>query len=137
MIAKKVLINKRIRQIAGSFAWVPHQFLRTFWISLSHHELLLYLFLIMAADRQGLSYYSFDKICSLLSITPDDYILARDNLIGKDLIAFDGFMFQVLSLPEKPVNKPTPALSSKEDMQLKDPATVQQIILKSLGGNHA
>jgi len=137
MIAKKVIINKRIRQIAGSFAWVPHQFLRTFWISLSQHELLLYLFLIMAADRQGLSYYSFDRICSLLSITPDDYILARDNLIEKDLIAFDGFMFQVLSLPKKPVNKSTPALSSKEDMQHKDPATVRQIILKGLGGNHA
>lgn len=138
MIAKKVLMGDRIKQITGSFAWVPHQFLhKNFWTSLSHHELLLYFFLVMASDRQGLSYYSFDKICSLLSITPDEYILARDKLIKKDLIAFDGLMFQVLSLPERPTNKPAPALNSKEDMQRKDPATIEQIILKNLGGNHA
>jgi len=138
MIAKKVLVNNRIRQITGSFSWIPHQFLRNnFWSSLSQHELLLYFFLVMAADRQGLSYYSFDKICSLLSVTPDEYILARNNLIEKDLIAFDGFMFQVLSLPDRPVSKAAPALNLNEDMKLRDPATVQQIILKSLGGNHA
>ena len=138
MIQRKALICDRIRNIKGSFAWVPHKFIRgNFWTSLSQHELILYLFLVMAADRQGLSYYSFDRICSMLSITPDAYIIARDNLIEKDLIAFDGLMFQVLSLPENPVVSSAHILTSKEDMKRKDPATVQQIIRNSIGGRNA
>jgi hypothetical protein len=33
----------------------------------------------------------------------DQYTNARDALIDKDLIAFDGTVFQVLELPTKPV----------------------------------
>jgi hypothetical protein len=29
----------------------------------------------------------------------DDYVAARNSLIGQDLIAFDGTLFQVLALP--------------------------------------
>ncbi len=138
MIEKKPLVPDRIRKITGSFAWISHRFLRKgFWAGLTHHELLLYIFLVLAADRQGLSYYSFDKICSLLAITPDEYILARNVLIEKDLVAFDGLLFQVLSLPEQPVNQRVQLLTSKEDMEWLDPATVHQIIRKGLGGNHA
>ena len=39
----------------------------------------------------------------------DEYILVRNGLIKKDLIAFDGQIFQVLSLPEQsviPIRKP-------------------------------
>ena len=67
MINKKPLVCHRVRKIDGSFAWISHRFLRDgFWASLNHHELLLYLFLVITGDRQGISYYSFDKICSLL-----------------------------------------------------------------------
>ncbi len=134
MIHKKPILHQRIRKIQGSFAWIPHFFLRNgFWGNLNHHELLLYLFLVLAADRQGVSYYSFDKICSLLGINTDEYIQARNELIDKDLIAFDGHFFQVLSLPEnfKPV-VPQPIFSKKE-MMLRDPATIHQIIKGSLG----
>lgn len=132
MIEKKVLNQQRIRKISGSFAFVPHGFLRQgFWASLSHHELLLYLFLVLVADRQGLSYYSFDKICTLVAITLDDYILARNSLIDKDLIAFDGHLYQVLSLPTQVVDEQQDPISVK-DMKQKDPATVYQLISKSL-----
>jgi hypothetical protein len=135
MIEKKPLVPDRIRKITGSFAFIEHCFLRKgFWTNLTHHELLLYIFLVLAADRQGLSYYSFDKICSLLAITPNEYILARNHLIEKDLVAFDGLLFQVLSLP---VNQWGQLLTSKEDMEQRDPATVHELICKSLGGNHA
>jgi hypothetical protein len=66
--------------------------------------LLLYVFLVLAADRYGLSYYSDDRICSLLQLSTEQYITARDGLIKKDLIAFDGTLFQVLDLPPKPEN---------------------------------
>jgi hypothetical protein len=96
VIIKKVLYPDRLRKISGSFAFIEHRFLRDgFWDTLSQHELLLYLLLIVVADRNGLSYYSYDKLCTLLKISVDDYILARDALIEKDLIAFDGNLFTV------------------------------------------
>ena len=64
---------------------------------------MLYVFLVLVADRNGLSYYGYDKICTLLRFTLEDYLVARNGLIDKDLIAFDGHLFQVLSLPDKPV----------------------------------
>ena len=104
MIEKKLLCPERLRKIRGSFAFIEHRFLRDgFFASLNHHELVLYLFLVLVADRNGLSYYSLDKICTLLTISTDEYLLARNCLIQKDLIAFDGHLFQVFSLPEKPV----------------------------------
>ena len=137
MIRKNPINRQRIRQITGSFAFIEHRFLQDgFWDSLSHHELLLYLFLVIAADRIGLSYYSYDKICTLLRISVDEYILARNMLIDKDLIAFDGTLFQVLSLPEATVWTSTEALKTSAQMQKHDPATVRQLITKSLGGHH-
>lgn len=136
MIRKNPINRQRIRQITGSFAFIEHRFLQDdFWNSLSHHELLLYLFLVIAADRIGLSYYSYDKICTLLRISVDEYILARNMLIDKDLIAFDGTLFQVLSLPDS-VWTSTEALKTSAQMQKHDPATVRQLITKSLGEHH-
>jgi len=136
-IEKKPLEPHRIRKITGSFAFIEHRFLRQgFWSSLSHHELLLYLFLVIVADRSGLSYYCYDKICSLLQITVDEYILARDLLIEKDLIAFDGSLFQVLSLPPKPQMSSPGTLKTTKDMQTHDPATIDQLITNCFGKKH-
>ena len=104
MLKKKVLNPERIRHIDGGFSFIPHRFLLDgFLASLNQKELLLYLFLIIASDRNGLSYYSYDSICTLLQFTLDEHIASRDGLFEKDLIAFDGSLFQVLSLPAKPV----------------------------------
>ena len=133
-IEKKPLEPHRIRKITASFAFIEHRFLRQgFWSSLGHHELLLYLFLVIVADRNGLSYYCYDKICSLLKICVDEYILARDLLIDKDLIAFDGSLFQVLSLPQKPPSSSTAVLKTAKDMQTHDPATIHQLIANCFG----
>jgi hypothetical protein len=94
MIQKKILNPHRVRAITGSFAYIEHRFKR-----LNHNQLLLYFFLVLAADKRGLSYYSYDKICSFLGLSLDDYIDARDQLMENNLIAFDGTLFQVLSLP--------------------------------------
>ncbi len=103
MITKKVLATDRIRRINGGFSFIPHRFLTAgFLASLQQQELMLYVFLVLAADRHGLSYYSYERICSLLHMTVEQYIAARDGLIEKDLIAFDGTLFQVLSLPAGP-----------------------------------
>jgi hypothetical protein len=94
----------RVRRIEGGFAFVPNRFLRDgFFAQLSALERSLYLFLVLAADRNGVSFYGLDRIGSLLEVPLDDVLDARDRLIDRDLIAFDGTRFQVLSLPQKPV----------------------------------
>ena len=120
----------RIRKITGSFAFIEHRFLHAgFWGSLDHHQLLLYLFLIIVGDRNGLSYYSYDKICTLLRISVDEYILARNALIDYDMIAFDGYLFQVLSLPEEVTRPVSKALKTQKQMEEHDPATICQLTL--------
>lgn len=137
MMEKSPLCPERVRKITGSFAFLEHRFVRDgFWTSLSHHEVLLYIFLVLVADRHGLSYYSFDKICGLLQLSLDDYLIARNALIKKDLIAFDGHLFQVLSLPPRPVFQPPTPFHSAQQMAQADPATIRQIIRNSLGADH-
>ena len=106
MIKKRVLEPTRVRHVNGSFSFIPHRFLSDgFWASLNHHELVLYLFLVLASDKRGLSYYSSKRICSLLGISHDEYITTRDRLIARDLIAFNGTVFQVLELPARPITE--------------------------------
>ncbi len=127
------IVPGRVRRIDGGFAFIPNHFLHGgFFASLSETERSLYLFLVLAGDRNGVSYYAYDRICSTLEIAPDDYVDARNALIRRDLIAFDGTRFQVLSLPARPTFLDRPALVSQEDFENKDPATVRQIILESL-----
>ncbi len=126
-IEKQPLNPERVRKINGSFAFIEHRFLRNgFWACLEPEELLMYIFLVLVADRNGLSYYSYDKICTLVGLTLDEYIRARDTLIDKDLIAFDGRLFQVLSLPDNAPKK-EPCTSSN------DPEMIRQIISRGLG----
>ena len=134
MITKKVLAADRIRRIDGGFSFIPHRFLTDgFLKALSQHELLLYVFLILAADRYGLSFYGYDRICSFLHLTLEQYIAARDVLIEKDLIAFDGTLFQVLSLPTSPAR----GSINTAGRQLKDfwnPAAIGPIIAQLFKG---
>ena len=120
MIRKKILNPNRVRRIDGGFSFIPHRFLADGFLEfLDQKELLLYLFLILVSDRNGLSFYSYDAICSLLQLNLDQYIEARNGLLKKDLIAFDGTLFQVLDLPKKPNGisasmQPTPSDGEKE-----------------------
>lgn len=107
MIAKRILNPDRIRRIDKGFSFIPHRFLTGgFLSSLTQPELLLYLFLVLASDRYGLSFYGYDAICRHLALDLDRYIEARNRLIEKDLIAFDGTVFQVLELPPEAAEKP-------------------------------
>lgn len=132
-ISRAPIVPDRIRRIDGqSFAFLPHRFLREGFLSaLSPKELRLYVFLVLAADRNGLSFYGFERICSALEVDLDDFLDARNGLIDKDLVAFDGTRFQVLSLPPRPVLKPSRPLRSRHDVD-DDPATVRQAIRDSL-----
>jgi hypothetical protein len=138
MIKKKVLVPERIRRIEGGFSFIPHRFISDgFLTNLTQEELLLYLFLVLASDRYGLSFYSYDAICSLLQLSLDEYIEARDGLIEKDLIAYDGTLFQVLDLPENPVpSPPTKAVldSAGRGHRSEIQSLIQQSLWEDQGG---
>jgi|GEM_PF-262928 len=100
MVAKSPIIPELKRVLTPPFAWIDRRFLfNGFLAELSSQENLLYFFLVLVADRDGLSFYSYDKICQLLKFDVDEYIAARNGLIERNLIAFDGRQFQLLTLP--------------------------------------
>lgn len=128
---KHVLVPDRVRKIEGSFSFIPHNFVTDgFFTALTQNELLLYFLLVIVGDRNGLSYYSQDRLAVMLKMSLDDFIYARNDLIDKSLIAFDGFQFQVLSLPKAPVYIPSKPLRSDDDFMQNDPLTIRKLINK-------
>ena len=133
-IARTPIEPDRIRSISGqSFAWIPHRFLqRGFFAELTAQERSLYLFLVLASDRNGVSYYGPERISSTLGVTLDDYLHIRNSLIALDLIAFDGTRFQVLALPSRPASRPSKPLRTRQDFEDHDPLTIRQLIREDL-----
>lgn len=132
-INRPPLVPERVRSIGGrGFAFVPNRFLLDgFFAALDSDELRLYFLLVLAGDRNGVSFYHYDSLCSLLQIRVERYLRARNDLIEKDLIAFDGTRFQVLELPVEPPAVPRP-LRTAEELEADDPATVRLLLEDSL-----
>ena len=123
------IVQGRVRAIDGGFSFIPHRFLHDgFFAALGCDERSLYFFLVLAGDRNGVSFYRYDSICSTLECSLDAYLAARNSLIDKDLLAFDGTRFQVLSLPLRPVWQPSQALVTDSLLEANDPATISRLI---------
>jgi hypothetical protein len=100
MVTKSLIVPERQRVLAPPFAWIDRRFYFSgFLARLDATEALLYFFLVLVSDKDGMSYYSYDRICEILKITVDDFLQARNGLVTKDLIAHRGGLFQVLVLP--------------------------------------
>ena len=105
MISKQPIVADRIRRISGSFSWIDHRILTGgFLTSMSRDEIVLYFFLVLVGDKNGVSFYSYDKICQLLKIELDDYLQARNLLLKRSLIACHQGRFQVLELPKQQIH---------------------------------
>ncbi|MBF0530390.1 MAG: hypothetical protein HQK55_14190 [Deltaproteobacteria bacterium] len=102
-----ILVPNRRRQPPQSFAWIDHR-LRSSGLlpMLTPPELGLYLFLVLAADKDGLSCWRLDRIERELPAFDRSVLWkARDRLMALDLVEFkpwresdpDG-VYQVLSL---------------------------------------
>jgi len=104
MYSKRILNSTRVRKIEGSFSWIDHRFITGGFIrDLSAVEILLYFFLVSVSDRNGLSFYHDDKICSLIKVGLTSLGEAREGLISKSLLVYEHPIYQVLSLPPQPV----------------------------------
>lgn len=102
MISRAPIDPNRIRRITGSFSWMDHRLISGgFLAAMSQAEILLYFFLVLVGDKNGVSFYSYDKICALVKMDVDSFIRARNQLIDKSLLASDNGRFQVLQLPQK------------------------------------
>ena len=83
---------QNVRKINGSFAWLDHRLLRDGYIPvMTHQDQTLYLFLILAADRNGVSFYRKEKICDILALDFQQFEVARDRLIDLNLIAYQPY----------------------------------------------
>lgn len=96
----KPLRNDRLRRIERPFGWIPFRILSSGLLeSLSPHAKLLYFFLCLVADPRGISYYGESKLLRMLKLPAEELRLARTELCRQDLLAFDGRIYQLLSLP--------------------------------------
>lgn len=96
----------RIRSICGSFSWIDHRFFRQgFDQGLTRLEKLLYLVLVAISNREGVSFYSDERLGELLDIRHrHELTSAREELVARDLIAFEEGVYQVLALSPGPKN---------------------------------
>jgi hypothetical protein len=133
IIQRDPIRPERVRRIGpDGFAFIPNRFLRDgFFAALHPAERELYFLLLVAADRNGVSFYHYDSICSLLQMELETYLQARNTLIECDLIAFDGTRFQVLSLPEQPATRIGRELRTPEDFAEHDGATIRALVRRS------
>jgi len=114
---------KNIRSIKGSFAWIDHRLMRNgFMETMTHQDIALYLFLILAADRNGVSFYRKEKMCEAVSLDFSQFEIAKDRLINMNLIAFESYSalspngyYQVL-----PINGKAPDYSKQITEKLTD-----------------
>jgi hypothetical protein len=109
MIHKQVLVPERIRRPPREgFSWIDRRFLREHSSALSRDALLLYLFLAAVSDQHGLSFWGDASIAVRLRLTEQQLVQAREELLAGDLIAFSPPLTQVLSLPERRVQRGGP-----------------------------
>ena len=100
---------QKVRKIENSFAWIDHRLMRNgFFEVMAHQDLVLYMFLILAADRNGVSFYRKEKICDAVSLDFSQFEIAKDRLINMKLIAFESYSvlspngyYQVLPVDNK------------------------------------
>jgi len=76
--------------------------------TMTHQDIALYLFLILVADKNGVSFYRKEKICEAVSLDFSQFEIAKDRLINMKLVAFEAYSvlspngyYQVLPIESK------------------------------------
>ncbi len=98
----------RLRTLERPFGWIPFRILTSGSLQrLSRNGKLLYFFLCLVADAHGISFYGQVRLCQLLALSLPELTHARGELCRSDLLAFDGCVYQLLSLAcEGPAPEP-------------------------------
>lgn len=134
MISRTPIDPTRIRKITGSFSWLDHRLLAGgFLAHMAPAEMLLYFFLVLVGDRNGVSFYAYDKVCALLKMSLDTFVQARDQLAAKSLIACEQGRFQVLQLPTRSLqSRPVEQTRARAEKRMAAPTPLAQVLAQML-----
>lgn len=98
-VVKCLLLPQLRRHVPTQFSWIDQRLVRDNWLPrCSPLAWTLYLFLVVVADAQGLSYYGDPAVTRHLCCDSEALHHARQELIAAQLIAFRKPLYQVLSL---------------------------------------
>ena len=90
----------RVRTLPRHFAWLDHR-LRERLRDLSLEEIALLVFLHLAADRTGCSFWADTTIAKKLGLREGDITQARCRLVAKGLVAYRYPLYQLLALVDR------------------------------------
>lgn len=97
----------RLRRLERPFSWIPFRILTSGLLAqLSGPAKLLYFFLCLVADHNGVSFYGEQRLEDVLGLSGGELEGARQELCERDLLAFDGRVYQLLSWPQQPSPPP-------------------------------
>ncbi len=89
----------RVRTLPAHFAWIDHR-LRERLRELSLEAIALLLFLHLAADRTGCSFWADATIARKLGLREGEVIQARSRLVAQGLVAYRYPLYQLLPLED-------------------------------------
>ena len=96
-----VICLERLRRVPRRFSWVDHRLIRDQYANRCRVvDLALYLILVTAGDRNGMSFYSDRSLAAMLKILPGELSGARSHLRKLNLIAWETPFYQILSLDD-------------------------------------
>jgi len=107
MLSRRMILRPdRVRRTPPRFSWLDQRLVRDGHLrSLSPRAGMLYLFLATVSDCNGMSWYSARRICLEIGMSFDELALARSELAGMSLIAFEDGLYQVLALPRPVISE--------------------------------
>lgn len=131
-VEKHLILPELIRKIPKSFAWIDREILWQGYIQKLKPELCtLYLFLVLVADQQGLSFYSDRRICEFLHIKKELLPRFRAELAAQGLIAYQSPLYQLLALVPRSRSE-TGSVSNK--IPCNQPVCIKDILKLQFGG---
>ena len=89
----------RVRSLPRHFAWLDHR-LRDRLHGLSLEAIALLLFLHLAADRTGCSFWADATIATKLGLREGDVLEARYRLVAQGLVVYRYPLYQLLPLED-------------------------------------
>lgn len=90
----------RIRKIRGSLNQIEDRLINDRFIDcMQKEEILLYFFLVAVGDAKRVSFYTSERMASILKIEVTSIEEARQGLLRKGFLAYRDGIYQVLDLP--------------------------------------
>lgn len=89
----------RVRKLPPHFGWVDHR-LRDRLHELTLEEIALLLFLHIAADKNGCSFWADSTVAKKLGLREGLVVAARSGLLSKGFIAYRYPLYQLVIPPE-------------------------------------